>query len=71
MLIAGITAYALGIPVLKLKGHYLAMATMGFGIIIYRLVLGTKIFGEAKSRIDVFKGDNVSSTSIHYFLYCI
>lgn len=47
VLIAGITAYALGIPVLKLKGHYLAMATMGFGIIIYRLVLGTDIFGEA------------------------
>ncbi len=47
VLIAGITAYALGIPVLKLKGHYLAMATMGFGIIIYRIVLGTTIFGEA------------------------
>ncbi|MEA1910599.1 MAG: branched-chain amino acid ABC transporter permease, partial [Spirochaetota bacterium] len=47
VLIAGTTAYALGIPVLKLKGHYLAMATMGFGIIIYRLVLGTKNFGEA------------------------
>jgi len=47
VIIAGITAYLLGIPVLKLKGHYLAMATMGFGIIIYRLVLGTKIFGEA------------------------
>ncbi len=47
VLIAGITAYALGVPVLKLKGHYLAMATMGFGIIIYRLVLGSAIFGEA------------------------
>jgi ABC-type branched-subunit amino acid transport system permease subunit len=33
--------------VLKLKGHYLAMATLGFGTIIYRIFLGTRIFGEA------------------------
>jgi branched-chain amino acid transport system permease protein len=37
----------LGIPVLKLKGHYLAMATLGFGIIIYRVVLASEYFGEA------------------------
>jgi branched-chain amino acid transport system permease protein len=30
-----IISYAVGIPVLKLKGHYLAMATLGFGEIIY------------------------------------
>ncbi|HDO35652.1 MAG TPA: branched-chain amino acid ABC transporter permease, partial [Nitrospirae bacterium] len=35
----GFIAYLIGIPVLKLKGHYLAMATLGFGIIIYRVVL--------------------------------
>lgn len=28
-------AFAIGFPILKLKGHYLAMATLGFGIIIY------------------------------------
>ena len=44
---AAAAALALGLPVLKLKGHYLAMATMGFGIIINRVVLGTKAFGEA------------------------
>ncbi len=31
----GVIAFALGFPVLKLKGHYLAMATLGLGIIIY------------------------------------
>jgi branched-chain amino acid transport system permease protein len=34
-LIVGILACALGFPILKLKGHYLAMATLGLGIIIY------------------------------------
>jgi branched-chain amino acid transport system permease protein len=44
---AGIIALAIGGPVLKLKGHYLAMATLGFGIIIYRVVLASSYFGEA------------------------
>jgi branched-chain amino acid transport system permease protein len=57
VLAAGIIAYALGVPILKLKGHYLAMATMGFGIIIYRIVLGTAFFGEADglSNVPAFK----------------
>jgi branched-chain amino acid transport system permease protein len=40
-------AWAVGIPVLKLKGHYLAMATLGIGTIIYSVVLGTQRFGAA------------------------
>jgi branched-chain amino acid transport system permease protein len=42
-----VIAYAIGVPVLKLKGHYLAMATLGFGTIIYSVVLGTQLFGAA------------------------
>ena len=34
-LCAAAIAFAMGFPILKLKGHYLAMATLGFGIIIY------------------------------------
>jgi branched-chain amino acid transport system permease protein len=40
-------AWAIGIPVLRLKGHYLAMATLGFGTIVYSVVLGTARFGAA------------------------
>ncbi len=40
-------AIIIGIPILRLKGHYLSMATLGFGIILYRIFLGTKVFGEA------------------------
>ncbi len=47
LLITIVIAFLIGMPVLKLKGHYLAMATMGFGIIIYRIVIGTRAFGEA------------------------
>lgn len=47
VLTAALIAFVLGIPVLKLKGHYLAMATLGFGIIIFRIVLASEYFGEA------------------------
>jgi len=47
VLLTVVIAYAIGVPVLKLKGHYLAMATLGFGTIIYSVVLGTQKFGAA------------------------
>ncbi|NOX24796.1 MAG: branched-chain amino acid ABC transporter permease [Deltaproteobacteria bacterium] len=47
ILVTIIIAFAIGKPVLKLKGHYLAMATLGFGIIIFRFAMATEYFGEA------------------------
>jgi len=35
MIISGIVAVLVGAPSLKLRGHYLAMATLAFGIIVY------------------------------------
>jgi branched-chain amino acid transport system permease protein len=46
-------AYIIGVPVLKLRGHYLAMATLGFGLIIYRVVLGAGFCGQADGINDV------------------
>ena len=45
ILLTIVIAYIVGGPVLKLKGHYLAMATLGIGIIVYRVVLGTDFLG--------------------------
>jgi branched-chain amino acid transport system permease protein len=47
VLLTLVIAYGIGVPVLKLRGHYLAMATLGFGTIIYSIVLGTQRFGAA------------------------
>ena len=46
-------AYVIGRPVLKLKGHYLAMAPLGFGTIIYKVVLGTALLGSADGLSDI------------------
>jgi branched-chain amino acid transport system permease protein len=35
LVVSGLAAFLIGIPALKLRGYYLAMATLGFGIIIY------------------------------------
>jgi branched-chain amino acid transport system permease protein len=38
MLFTGGVAYLIGYPALKLRGHYLVMATLGFSIIVYILM---------------------------------
>jgi len=35
MMVSGGVAFVMGQPILRLRGHYLAMATLAFGIIIY------------------------------------
>ena len=40
-------AAVIGYPALRLKGHYLAMATLGFGLIVNKIVVGTALFGAA------------------------
>jgi branched-chain amino acid transport system permease protein len=47
MLVTFVIANLIGYPALRLKGHYLAMATLGFGLIVYKIVLGTAVFGAA------------------------
>ncbi len=34
IVLTGLVAWGIGIPTLKLSGHYLAMATLGFGVIV-------------------------------------
>jgi branched-chain amino acid transport system permease protein len=51
--LAASVAYVIGKPVLRLKGHFLAMATLGFGTIVYRLVLGSSSLGAADGISDI------------------
>ncbi len=53
VLLASGIAYLIGGPVLRLKGHYLAMATLGFGTIIFTIAIGTDLLGSADGLSDV------------------
>jgi branched-chain amino acid transport system permease protein len=51
--LAALIAWIVAGPVFRLRGHYLAMATLGFGIIVHRIVLGSSLFGAADGISDV------------------
>jgi branched-chain amino acid transport system permease protein len=53
LLVTIAVAYVVGRPVLKLRGHYLAMATLGFGTIVYKVVLGSSLVGAADGISDI------------------
>jgi branched-chain amino acid transport system permease protein len=53
LLAAAVVAYLIGKPVLRLRGHLLAMATLGFGTIVYRWVLGSSLLGAADGISDI------------------
>ena len=42
MVLSGIVAWLVGVPSLRLRGHYLAMATLGFGVIV-NIVLAEEV----------------------------
>jgi branched-chain amino acid transport system permease protein len=47
MLVTFLIALLIGYPALRLRGHYLAMATLGFGLIVSKMLLGSNITGAA------------------------
>jgi branched-chain amino acid transport system permease protein len=53
VLVTAAAALLVGIPVLRLRGHYLAMATLAFGIIVQRVLVGTQLFGAADGLSDI------------------
>jgi branched-chain amino acid transport system permease protein len=53
LVLSAATAFAVGFPALRLKGHYLAMGTLGFGLIVYRVLLGTEALGGVDGIVSV------------------
>ncbi len=47
-ILAGIAGLAVGLPALRLRGDYLAIATLGFGEIIRVIILNTDAVGGAR-----------------------
>jgi branched-chain amino acid transport system permease protein len=53
VVVTAAVALVIGVPVLRLRGHYLAMATLAFGFIVSRVILGTAVFGQADGISDI------------------
>jgi branched-chain amino acid transport system permease protein len=69
---AGLLAFLVGRPILKLKGHYLAVATLGMGILIYMVFLNEARFtggpdGMAVPRLELF-GTRIRAVETWYWI---
>ena len=52
MVFTSVVALLVGIPCLRLNGHYLAMATLGFGWIVYIVMVHWDVVTQGTSGID-------------------
>ncbi len=73
MIATFLIAYVIGIPILKLKGHFLALATLGINIIFYILILGLNQWtGGAAGKVGIptlsFFGISLTDKVFFYFL---
>jgi branched-chain amino acid transport system permease protein len=77
ILVACLVAYMIGVAVLRLKGHYLAMATLGCGIIVHTVVKALEALGGADgiSNVPTFPlfaglsiGSDLQDKLVNYYL---
>jgi branched-chain amino acid transport system permease protein len=72
-MVTGCIAYIIGIPSLKLKGHYLAMATLGFGIIIQIIFVQWRSMTEGPSGLTDIPGISIGglelNTDLKYYYF--
>lgn len=79
MVLTCLVAVLIGYPALRLKGHYLAMATLGFGLIVNKMVLANTLTGAADGITNVPEwdlglgltlGGNIEGRVQNYYLAC-
>jgi branched-chain amino acid transport system permease protein len=72
MAAVGLIAYVVARPILKLHGHYLAMATLGLGIIIYMVLVNESAWTGGNDGMNVqpfsFLGLTLESERIWYWV---
>ncbi len=54
-LLAGLSGFIVGFPSLRLKGPYLAIVTMGFGVAVYQILLNTEAISGGRMGLVVKK----------------
>jgi branched-chain amino acid transport system permease protein len=72
-LLAGIFGILVGFPSLRLKGPYLAIVTLGFGIAVYQVFVNSEVLSGGRMGLTVQKlppllGLN-QTTTVYYFLF--
>jgi branched-chain amino acid transport system permease protein len=69
-LVAGLFGVLVGFPSLRLKGPYLAIATMGFGIAVYQVFVNSEMLSGGRMGLAIPKIEplfGMSSTTFNYY----
>ncbi|MBW2193897.1 MAG: branched-chain amino acid ABC transporter permease, partial [Deltaproteobacteria bacterium] len=72
--ITGISGLPVGFPSLRLKGPYLAIATMGFGIAVYQIFVNSKFLSGGRMGLAITKLEpmfGLSTVNYYFYLYFI
>src|SRR5574341_2573366 len=73
-LLAALAGVVVGFPSLRLKGPYLAIATLGFGVAVYQLFVNYEVLSGGRSGLAITKLTPVpglSTTRYAYYLYVL
>lgn len=73
-LIAGLFGLAVGFPSLRLKGPYLAIATMGFGVAVYQVFINSETLSGGRMGLAIKKLSPIlglSQTNFNYYFNLI
>ncbi|MGD2271440.1 MAG: branched-chain amino acid ABC transporter permease [Desulfobacterales bacterium] len=71
-LAAGLFGILVGFPSLRLKGPYLAIATLGFGIAVYQVFVNSELLSGGRMGLSIEKLNPIlglSKISFNYYLY--
>lgn len=67
-LVAGVVSLVIGLPAVRLKGHFLAVATLGFGLSIPEIALNWKSVTAGYSGLPVMRPDVISSDLAFFYM---
>jgi branched-chain amino acid transport system permease protein len=70
--LAALLGVALGLPALRLKGPYLAIATLAFGIAVYQVLAGSEVLSGGRSGLPVPRVEpalGLTRAATTYYLY--
>jgi branched-chain amino acid transport system permease protein len=73
-LLAALAGVVVGFPSLRLKGPYLAIATLGFGVAVYQMFVNWEVLSGGRSGLAVAKLKpmfGLSSTAYEYYAYVL
>lgn len=70
-IVTGLIGLVIGLPAIRLRGHFLAVATLGFGLSVPTVAMNWKSLTAGYSGMSVMRPDMVSSDLSFYYVFIL